>query len=291
MPPSATTRRFSVSNADPVDQLARQQVGVAALDHRDPAQHLPDDDLDVLVVDRHGLPTVDLLDLVDQVLLGLARTEHPQDVLRVGLADRHLLTDLDVRALLDQQAGALADRVGLLLGTVVGDDDDLAGLVGVLDPDATGRLRDRRLALGLAGLEQLDHTRQTFGDVVGRRHATGVERPHRQLRAGLTDRLGGDDADRLADVDELAGRERTAVALGAGAGLGVTGQDRTDLDLVDAGRRPARLISTSPMSSPPWARTSPGLRVLDVDGQVAGVGRGLDVLVLDDATVVAAGRR
>ena len=69
-------------------------------------------------------------------------------------------------AVLDQQAGALADRVGKLLGAVVGDDDDLAGLVGVLDADATGGLGDRRLALGLAGLEQLDHTRQTFGDVV-----------------------------------------------------------------------------------------------------------------------------
>ncbi len=46
---------------------------------------------------------------------------------------------------------------------------------------------------------------------------TGVEGTHRQLRAGLTDRLGGDDADRLADVDELAGGQRTAVALRADA--------------------------------------------------------------------------
>jgi hypothetical protein len=36
-----------------------------------------------------------------------------------------------------------------------------------------------------------------------------VEGAHRQLRAGLTDRLGGDDADRLADVHQLAdARER-----------------------------------------------------------------------------------
>ena len=41
---------------------------------------------------------------------------------------------------LDQQARALGDRVRDLLGAVVGDDDDLAGLVGVLDPDAAGRL-------------------------------------------------------------------------------------------------------------------------------------------------------
>jgi hypothetical protein len=35
------------------------------------------------------------------------------------------------------------------------------------------------------------------------RHTTGVEGTHRQLGAGLTDRLGGDDADRLADVHRL----------------------------------------------------------------------------------------
>src|SRR5690606_5701550 len=103
---------------------------------------------------------------------------------------------------------------------------DLAGLVGLLDLDPAGSLGDRRAALGRARLEQLHHTGQTLGDVVGRGHTTGVEGPHRQLGAGLTDRLGGDDPDRLADVDELAGGQRTAVALGAGSGAGVTGQDR-----------------------------------------------------------------
>ena len=39
-----------------------------------------------------------------------------------------------------------------------------------------------------------------------------VERPHRQLGARLADRLRGDDADRLADLDHLAGGEVAAVA-------------------------------------------------------------------------------
>ena len=42
-------------HAHPVDQVGGQQVGVSRLEHRDPAQHLPHDDLDVLVVDRHAL--------------------------------------------------------------------------------------------------------------------------------------------------------------------------------------------------------------------------------------------
>ena len=199
---------------------------------------------------------------------------------------RQLLTDLDVGALLDEQPGALADRERLLLGTVVGDDDDLARLVGVLDPDPARGLGDRRLALGLAGLEQLDHARQTLGDVVGRRDAAGVERTHRQLGAGLTDRLGRDDADRLADVDELAGRERAAVAPRARAGLGVTGEHRADLDLGDAClEQPVdqHVADVLAATGQDLAR----LGVLDVDGQVAGVGGGLGVLVLDDDAVLA----
>ena len=89
---------------------------------------------------------------------------------------------------------------------------------------------DRRHALRRTGLEQLHHTRQTVRDVVAG-DTTGVEGTHRQLRAGLTDRLGRDDADGLADVDELAGGQRTAVAGRAGADLGLAGQDRADPDL------------------------------------------------------------
>ena len=47
------------------------------------------------------------------------------------------------------------------------------------------------------------------------RRAADVERPHRQLRARLTDRLRGDDADRLADVDRRAAGEVAPVALRA----------------------------------------------------------------------------
>ena len=75
---------------------------------------------------------------------------------------------------------------------------------------------------GRAGLEQLDDTRETVGDVLTR-DTTGVEGTHGQLRAGLTDRLGGDDADRLAEVDELAGGEHRAVADAAHAGLVLRG--------------------------------------------------------------------
>ena len=54
-----------------VDLLVDQELGVADLLDLHGAHHLADDDLDVLVVDRHVLRAVDLLDLVDQVALQL----------------------------------------------------------------------------------------------------------------------------------------------------------------------------------------------------------------------------
>ena len=152
--------------------------------------------------------------------------------------------------------------------------------------DPAGGLGDRRTTLGLAGLEELDHAGQTLRDVVRRGHTTGVEGTHRQLRAGLTDRLGRDDADRLADVDELAGRQRAAVALRAGAGLGVTGQHRADLDLLDAGRDQLVDLDVAEVVARRGQHLARSPGAVDLDGRGAGVRRGLGVLVLDHATVV-----
>jgi hypothetical protein len=59
--------------------------------------------------------------------------------------------------------------------------------------------------------------------------AADVEGPHRQLGAGLADRLGGDDADRFTDVHRRAAGQVAAVAGAADADLGFAGQDRTHL--------------------------------------------------------------
>ena len=67
-----------------VDPLAREEVGVARLLHGDPAGHLPHDQLDVLVVDRHALVAVHLLDLVDEVLLGLADALDLEELLGIA---------------------------------------------------------------------------------------------------------------------------------------------------------------------------------------------------------------
>src|SRR5207302_8684536 len=96
-----------------------------------------------------------------------------------------------------------------------GDPADLL-LVVLLDRGDAGELGDLGLALGLAGLEQLDHPRQAVRDVLAG-DAAGVERPHGELRARLADRLGRDDAHGLADVDESARCETASVARAAHA--------------------------------------------------------------------------
>ena len=72
-------------------------------------------------------------------------------------------------------------------------------------------------------------------DLAARRGAADVEGAHRELRARLADRLGGDDADRLADVDAVAAREIAPVAERADAAPRLAGEHRADDDLLDAG--------------------------------------------------------
>src|ERR1700759_2178132 len=61
--PPPPVRRLELGT---VDQRAGQELRRARVDDGHPAQHLPDDHLDVLVVDRHTLRPVDLLDLLGQ---------------------------------------------------------------------------------------------------------------------------------------------------------------------------------------------------------------------------------
>src|SRR5699024_7994446 len=86
-----------------------------------------------------------------------------------------------------------------------------------------------------ARLEQLLHTGQSRGDVVTG-HTTLVEGTHGQLRARLTDRLCGDNADGLADVDQLTTRHRATVAAGADTGGRFAGEHTANLDLRDSQR-------------------------------------------------------
>ena len=204
---------------------------------RDLAHHLTDDDLDVLLVDVDALLAVHGENALRQVILHGLDAGDAQHVVRVqravgdGLALAHAL------AVLDLQTHGVRDLILLDLA-VVGGDGDVAQrrAVRIVDVDNAVDLGDLRHLLGLSGLEEFFDSRKTLRDIVAG-DAAGVEGTHGQLRARLADGLRGDDADSLAEVDELARRQVHAVAAGADAGACLAAEDGADVDLIDAVRR------------------------------------------------------
>ena len=116
------------------------------------------------------------------------------------------VTRADLLAVGDLEVGARRHQRGVLRA-VVGHHGDAATRLVVLDPDHARVVGQDRGTLGGAGLEELDHAGQAVGDVLTD-DTTGVEGPHGQLRAGLADGLGGNDADRLAELDHGARGQR-----------------------------------------------------------------------------------
>ena len=167
--PSVDERPVGVGVGLLVDALTREEGGVSRLVHGDATGHLPHDELDVLVVDRDALVAVHLLDLVHEVLLGLADALDLDELLGIAGTVDDGVTGADLVAIGDLEAGDAGNEVRVL-GAVVGDDRDRASLALVLaDADDTGRAGEGGLALRGTGLEELDDAGQTAGDVAYRR--------------------------------------------------------------------------------------------------------------------------
>src|SRR5512143_1529203 len=110
-------------------------------------------------------------------------------------------------AVLHFDPGAVDDRILLLLtpGLVINGDVAAAGHGNIIAFLVLYRVQIE--ILHNAGILRFEHGLFTY---LARRTAD-VEGPHRQLRSRLADRLGGNDADRLADIHELAAAEVSAV--------------------------------------------------------------------------------
>src|ERR687887_1208348 len=126
---------------DLVDELAGEKLGVAGVLDAHLLEHLPHDQLDVLVVDVDALGLVDLLHLLDEVHLGRRPAAQLEQLVRVQRALVELRARLDLLALDHVQARVARERVAVLLAGVVGDDDG-ARLVGVLDRHHAADLGD-----------------------------------------------------------------------------------------------------------------------------------------------------
>src|SRR5690606_39694290 len=149
-------------------------------------------------------------------------------VMRIPVGDG--LAGLDLRAVLDRDRGTVGQLVALAVAAV-----------GVEDRQLAGARDDRQVAAGvLHGLEVVELDRAVGLDrhVVDRRRtrgrATDVERTHGQLGAGLADRLRGDDADRFAEVDDVATAQVAAVAVRADAEAAFAGNRRAHLERLHA---------------------------------------------------------
>src|SRR5438477_1613078 len=212
---------------DLVHELTRQQVGVAVVLDTHLLQHLPDDELDVLVVVVYTLRLVYLRHLADEIQLGRGVTLEAQQACGAERALVQRIAGLDTLAMRDEKPRAARhrERALVLLLATVREDGDLQLPLGLLQRDRAFDLGELRGALRVPRLEDLDDTREAVRDVRAGDTA-GVERPHRQLRARLADRLRGDDADRVADLRHLAARQERAVAGLAHAGLRLAREHR-----------------------------------------------------------------
>ena len=172
--------------------------------------------------------------LVDDVLEAdrAARLREDREGVRVPLDED--LGLLDLLAVLDLEVRAVDDRVPLA-------DDALV----VHDVDRPAAVHDdQRLdAVLLAAFDVLEAVELDRALVPrlerrlilhARCRAADVERAHRQLRARLTNRLRGHDADGQAEFDQTSGRQIAAVAPGAHAAARRAGQDGADLHPLDA---------------------------------------------------------
>src|SRR5690606_11446073 len=170
-----------------------------------------------------------VLDDVDE--LDLARVVR-HDRLRVRIPAEQQVAGFHVLAVLDGEGRAVRHGQPAAHRALGREHHDLALAAGH-DPLTGRRLHERdpvehRLAVDLRLALRLR------GDA--RRGPTDVERPQRELRARLTDRLRRQDAHRLADVHHLHGGQVAAVAHPAEPALRLARQHGPDLDRLDARR-------------------------------------------------------
>src|SRR2546429_1474740 len=207
----------------------------------------------------------------------LARVARP-NAAALGVSGQ-LLPFHDVVAGLDQRLHLGLDRVGNL-ELLLGDHAHLARALLADYLELPVDLGDDGLALGDASPEQLLHAGWALGDV-NAGYPTGVEGTHRQLCARLADRLGGDDADRLADLDQLACGQVAAVARAADALARFAHENGPHLDGGARGDDLPRRIVTD--------RLPAGHQHLAVDRDVLGSDTACDLL--EDRVVLGAFRR
>src|SRR4029077_4894632 len=122
-----------------------------------------------------------------------------------------------------QRPRAVRDPVSCLLASL-GEQDDFA--VPAHDDRHSSRVYDDVAVLDLDGGVESRLDRGLFCTSLS--GTTDVEGAHRQLSAGLANRLSSDDPDRFAHIHNRAARQIAAIAIATHADARFAGPDRAD---------------------------------------------------------------
>ena len=161
------------AEAEAIDLLLEQEVGIAHFVDPHPAKHLTNNHFDVLVRDGHALQTVDFLDFVDQVSLQCLFAQHGKNVVRVERTIHQRVAGAEAFAFLHVDVNAARHRVFLLVAVVSRDVDLALSLGHFAEANHTIDFADDGCLARLAGFEKFDHAGQTAGDVLGARALLG----------------------------------------------------------------------------------------------------------------------
>src|SRR6516165_2237246 len=167
----------------------------------------------------------------DEILEADRAVDLRQDRPRIRVPLGNALAPLDLVAFIDSQSRAILDAMHRAFDTI-----------RPLDDHGNIARHDHEIAFGIsrempvADLHGPLEIRFDEGLIRDLRRAADMEGAHRELRAGFTDRLRRDDADRFTHIDRSSSGEIAAIALRADAILRLAGENRADLHLLDAGR-------------------------------------------------------
>ena len=231
----ASEDRFGVFSGEAVDGDASswKHSSITTIDDDNLAEHLTDDDFEVLIGDVDTLGAIDLLDFLEHVDFEFLDVGIVKQLLRVDGTFGDLATTFDIIADFHAEVRAIWGRVGVGF-KIVGDRNLIALVLRDNRGDVAGDLRDHGLAFWITGFNKFLDTWKTGSDVASC-HTTSVEDSHGELGTRFTDGLGGHDTNGFADGNKFASGHVLTIAMTADAVAGLTGEDSADLNFLDAG--------------------------------------------------------
>ena len=168
-------RRFAVGNNlgifrfkdISVNLLAYQEGRIARSEDFNLAQHLRNNNFDMLVVNLNTLQTVNVLNFLNQIFSKFLNAENSQNIMRSRCSFYQRVTLLDDIPILNGQMTAFRNQIFNRLTLGRNDGNSLLGLIVLAKLNHTVNIRDDCRIFRTAGFKQLGNTRQTTGNILG----------------------------------------------------------------------------------------------------------------------------